>query len=359
MKNKFTLWIYILTDLKGLLNDCWTILRKMENKLLPCFINSTLGDLEDLLEDLEDEFLLEAPVIEWVELAESNLLDLLFTPSSSSSSSSPWEEQEPDLLRFRLLRVSSRPRDSWNDIESSSGVRERRERRGGETPESVPELIRPRTWARSRQIWAPLKLIFSTFLHLVESLSRKVFHSLGESVSSLNTALFTFPVGTSFSLFSWSTEPLELFLLGLESTEVLVSGRFLFFKLEGKLRFSLSLEGQQGYLHWFPSLLPSFEHPSEKDPNCLSEDGVRVCDDVLLPCLPVESVLHPLSTFSSSELRWDAEDLWDSWLEHEFRRFWTNKRYCTMVRIIQKTTSFLKPNLLSFHNKCYFFLAKE
>ena len=84
---------------------------------LPCFINSILGDLDDLLEDFsdfEEEFLLEAPVIEWVEFAESNRFDLLFNNPfcSGSSSSSPWDEQEPDLLRLRRLLLNSRPRDS-------------------------------------------------------------------------------------------------------------------------------------------------------------------------------------------------------------------------------------------------------
>jgi len=91
------------------------------------------------------------------------------------------------------------------------------------------------------------------------------------------------------------------------------------------LRGSLaSREGQQEYLHWpAPSLLPSFEQPSEVEPNCRSDDGVRVCDEVRLPasCFPLESVLQPLSTStaSSSELRWEPEDFRDSWLEQESR----------------------------------------
>ena len=68
-------------------------------------------------------------------------------------------------------------------------------------------------------------------------------------------------------------------------------------------------------------MLPSLEQPSEADiePNCLSEEGVRVWEAVRFPPAwsprPPESVRQPLSTLSSSELRW--EDLRDSWLEED------------------------------------------
>jgi hypothetical protein len=56
------------------------------------------------------------------------------------------------------------------------------------------------------------------------------------------------------------------------------------------------------------------------EPNWRSEDGVLVCEAVRFPTAsprPPESVRQPLSTLSSSELRWD--DFRDSWLEEDPR----------------------------------------
>ena len=90
----------------------WTYLPQ-SNYPLPCLLNSTLGDLDDRLEDFsdfEEEFLLEAPVME---LAESSRLERRLPPATTSSSSRPeGDEHEAERRRLRRRRHSSRPSDS-------------------------------------------------------------------------------------------------------------------------------------------------------------------------------------------------------------------------------------------------------
>ena len=90
---------------------------EMQRRLLPFLLNSRLGDRLDLLEDFsdfEEEFLLEAPVMEWVEFAESSRLARRPPPPPPPplSSSPQAEEQEAERRRLRRRRLSSRPRDS-------------------------------------------------------------------------------------------------------------------------------------------------------------------------------------------------------------------------------------------------------
>ena len=99
---------------------------------------SILADLEDLVEDfsdLEEEFLLDAPVTDWVERdwPESSLQQ----PSLSQHR----EEQEALRRRVRRRRSNSFSNDSWKEVESSasSGVRLRTDLYAGDRAESPQE----------------------------------------------------------------------------------------------------------------------------------------------------------------------------------------------------------------------------
>lgn len=91
-----------------------------KNIFLPFLTNSTLGDLEDLLEDFsdfEEEFLLEVAWIDWLDWAKSSRLENsrslpLPPPPRSHSVSSHLEDTEADRRRARRRFVTSRPIES-------------------------------------------------------------------------------------------------------------------------------------------------------------------------------------------------------------------------------------------------------